>query len=124
MECDNQGAHVTELPVFDPQEALRVTGNRAAIATHLLGLFLNELPEARLVITDLAADGEREALRARVHKLAGSAMYCGAVRLLAVSRALEAAIEDGAADVDIETGTRSVLDEIGRFIAAAPKMPG
>ena len=45
---------MTELPVFDPQEALRVTGNRAAIATHLLGLFLNELPEARLVITDLA----------------------------------------------------------------------
>lgn len=114
---------MTDLPVFDPQDALRVTGNRAAIAAHLLGLFLGELPEARHVIADLAADGAHEALRARVHKLAGSAMYCGALRLLATCRALEAAIDDSAGDADIEAATRAVLAAIEQFLAAGPTIP-
>lgn len=74
MECDNQGAHVTELPVFDPQEALRVTGNRAAIATHLLGLAMlgDKLPaeqaQAMGLIWQCVDDAE---LAGHVQSLAG-----------------------------------------------------
>ena len=113
---------MTELPVHDPAEALRVTGNRPEVAAHLLGLFLKELPDAQRTVAGLGASGEHEALRARVHRLAGSAMYCGALRLLAASRALEAAIEDGASAAEIGAGTQAVLDEIARFVAAEPTM--
>ena len=100
---------MTELPVHDPAEALRVTGNRPEVAAHLLGLFLKELPDAQRTVAGLGASGEHEALRARVHRLAGSAMYCGALRLLD-----EAGFEGELVVRDVRVGRAEAVQMWGR----------
>ena len=105
-------------PVHDPEAALRVVGGRAELAAHLLELFLRELASAGAELGRLHAANEVEALRARVHKLAGSALYCGAPRLRRACGDLERVIAEGSDAAAVAGAMAAVLDEIEGFRGA------
>lgn len=111
----------SELPAYDPADALRVTGNRPDVARHLLGLLRKDLPTQRERMAGLIADASWPGARELAHKLAGSALYCGAPALLCACRALEARIEENADQPeDAEWLGAEVLTQIDRFLREAP----
>ncbi len=109
-----------DLPVYDALEALKIAGGNAGIAEHLLGLFRTELPPIRARLARLQDETAWDATRELAHRLAGSALYCGAPALCAACRELELQLLDG---VPTDTATTcsaaaAVLAEIDRFLAA------
>lgn len=68
-------------PLFDSGDGLRRAGGRQLLATELLQMLRQSLPEARDRISDAMQSGDPVRVRAAAHRLRGAAAYCGVPRL-------------------------------------------
>jgi CheY-like chemotaxis protein/HPt (histidine-containing phosphotransfer) domain-containing protein len=75
---------------LDDEQARRAAGGDLAIVAALRGLFVAELEALPTEIAAIAARGDREALRDRLHRLDASAGFCGVPALVAASARLRA----------------------------------
>lgn len=83
------GSDAHELPLWDDEAAARALNfNRTHIAA-LRGMFLAELPQARVLIAAAVRDGDAIRVRADLHKLRASCGFVGAARLAAAVDALQ-----------------------------------
>lgn len=108
----------TTPPAYDAAAALAVAGGNAAIARQLLGLFRTELPQQAARLRALHAAGDLAGLREGVHRLAGSARYCGAPALFDACQTLETRLLADRTEVGADV--ERVMTEIERFQQAAP----
>lgn len=81
-----------EFSLLDDGEALRAAGGDAAIVSGLRGLFAAELAALPAELEAITASGDREALRARLHRLDASAGFCGAPAIRRDCEALRRAL--------------------------------
>lgn len=79
--------------VRDQSHALRVAGGNRELAAELFQMLQAQLPAEREEIVTLLEAGEHESLHALVHKLRGSARYCGAMALQAAGEMLEQSLK-------------------------------
>jgi HPt (histidine-containing phosphotransfer) domain-containing protein len=82
----------------------------------LLQRLVRDYGQSAFVLTDSASADERSAVMARVHKLRGSSGMLAAHRLHAMATELEAALRDGATDVQVRMG--SMNDALRQLTAA------
>ncbi len=90
--------------VRDQSHALRAAGGSRELAAELFQMLQEQLPAQRDEIVVLLEAGENESVHALVHKLQGSALYCGAMALQAAGEMLEKSLK---------------LDPVHRFAAIA-----
>ena len=90
--------------VRDQSHALRAAGGNRELAAELLQMLQEQLPSQRAEIVTLLEAGEHESVHELVHKLQGSARYCGAMALQAAGEMLEQSLK---------------LDPVHRFAAIA-----
>jgi HPt (histidine-containing phosphotransfer) domain-containing protein len=87
------------------------------MADELWQLMRDQLPEQGARLRAAWTQGDRAALQAEAHKLAGSAAYCGAPTIKGAAAALDRALHRG--DVDgLEERLLAVEDAVGRFLAS------
>lgn len=109
------------LSAIDENLALQRAGGNVSLARELYRMLQNELPEYQLRLPSLYAEGDLQKLQEVVHKLNGSATYCGVPALKAAVDALESSLKRG------ETGRyedemRLVLHEVQRLMQR-PTLP-
>jgi two-component system sensor histidine kinase BarA len=90
--------------VRDQSHALRAAGGNRELAAELFQMLQEQLPAQREEIVALLEAGEHETVHELVHKLQGSARYCGAMALQAAGEMLEQSLN---------------LDPVHRFAAIA-----
>ncbi|TBU76543.1 hybrid sensor histidine kinase/response regulator [Pseudomonas daroniae] len=75
----------TELPtaVLDNEEGLRLAAGKADLAADMLSMLLAGLPSDLQAVRQARADGDRNALIERIHRLHGATRYCGVPQLRA-----------------------------------------
>lgn len=95
---------------LDDAQALRTTGGDAAIVIALRGLFAAELAGLPAELAQFAAQKDRDALRARLHRLSASAGFCGAPGLIAAIASLRERLEH---DAWPDNAIESLLIECG-----------
>ena len=81
------------LVVFDKELALRNANHRPELASELLTILMQSLPEDHQAI--LASSNDNQELRKTVHKLHGAVRYCGVPRLGRAIEKLESALKQG-----------------------------
>jgi two-component system sensor histidine kinase BarA len=79
--------------VRDQSHALRAAGGNHELAAELFQMLQEQLPAQREEIMAMLKAGERESVHALVHKLQGSARYCGAMALQAAGEMLEQSLK-------------------------------
>jgi len=104
--------------VIDRDLALERAGGNAQLAAELFGMLLQELPQQRTAIESALAAGDYTALRHQVHKLNGSATYCGVPALKAAADTLETHLKRGETAY-AASGVRAVVEEIERILRQA-----
>ena len=77
------------IPVYDKQLALKSTGNNEALAKNFVEKLLAELDEQTPILQTLFDEKAYSALKELVHKLHGSAAYCGVPELKNAELTLE-----------------------------------
>ncbi len=103
------------LRAFDEDLALQRAGGNADLARELYQLLQKELPEYQQLIPSLYAEGNFQSLLEAVHKLNGSATYCGVPALKAAVDAMETSLKRGDKDSYVEE-MQVVLHEIQRLM--------
>jgi two-component system sensor histidine kinase BarA len=101
------------LRVVDEALALERAGGNADLARELYQMLQKELPYYLTHLRSHFEQGEMEALLNAVHKLNGSATYCGVPALKAAAESLESNIKQGR-DETYEAGLEALLSEIKR----------
>ncbi len=106
--------------IIDWQMALKQSANKADLATEMLQMLVDYIPEVNQV-TELALNGEtsREELLHHVHKLHGSCSYCGVPRLKKVCETLEKGLRSSAELVEMEPELFELQDEMEKVTASA-----
>ncbi len=69
--------------VLDKEEGLRLAAGKADLAADMLKMLLDGLPGDLAAIRQARADGDRNALIERIHRLHGATRYCGVPQLRA-----------------------------------------
>lgn len=69
--------------VLDKEEGLRLAAGKADLAADMLSMLLAGLPGDLQAIRQARADGDRNALIERIHRLHGATRYCGVPQLRA-----------------------------------------
>ena len=69
--------------VLDKEEGLRLAAGKADLAADMLKMLLDGLPGDLAAIRQTRADGDRNALIERIHRLHGATRYCGVPQLRA-----------------------------------------
>ena len=104
----NQDAHdapQASEPPRDREAALRWTGDNAAVADSLWGLFMEQLPGHRQRLYEAFARADRIKLREEVHVLLGSASCCGAPILKRSIETLQRSLHaDHSAELELPMG--------------------
>ncbi len=100
------------LKVIDRDLALERAGGSLDLAQELFGMLLKELPYFRATLSSCHAAGDLQALQESVHKLNGSATYCGVPALKRAADSLESRLKRG--DSDIAGDFTILLAEIDR----------
>lgn len=103
------------LCAVDEQLALQRAGGNTELARDLYQLLQNELPEYQSRLPSLYADGDLHSLQEAVHKLNGSATYCGVPALKVAVDALESSLKRGEKQSYAEKLAK-VLNEIQRVL--------
>lgn len=101
--------------VIDRDLALERAGGNAQLAAELFSMLLKELPQQRQAIESALAAQDFPTLQHLVHKLNGSATYCGVPALKAAADALESRLKRGET-ADAASGVTAVVEEIDRVL--------
>jgi len=105
------------LKVIDKELALQRAGGNAQLAEELFSMLLQELPDHRSKIQNALAAQDFQTLQHHVHKLNGSATYCGVPALKAAADTLETSLKRGETE-HVDHGVAIIMDEISRVIDA------
>ncbi len=103
------------LRAVDENLALERAGGNAELARELYQMLQNELPDYQSRLPTLYAEGNLDLLLDAVHKLNGSATYCGVPALKVAAEAMESTLKRGE-DERYEEALQLVLDEIRRVM--------
>ncbi|HEX9802872.1 MAG TPA: Hpt domain-containing protein [Gammaproteobacteria bacterium] len=109
------------LRAVDEQLALERAGGNADLARELYQMLQNELPDYQHRLPALFTAGEMGALQEAVHKLNGSATYCGVPALKAAAESMESHLKRGE-QANYETDLTELLVEIQRVLES-PTLP-
>lgn len=101
------------LNVVDEALALERAGGNADLARELYQMLQKELPVYHENLHNYYQQGDMEALLNAVHKLNGSATYCGVPALKAAAESLESNMKRGMEEV-YRSGLDTLLSEIER----------
>ena len=82
----------SDLPIMDKNIDKAFTKNSSKILKELLDLFIKETPMLQAEINSAFRNQQQQKLEDRLHKLLGSCVYCGWLRLKVSIIALEKAI--------------------------------
>lgn len=107
--------------IIDTELALERAGGNADLARELFQMLQNELPVYQEKIRSLFDNGDTSALTEIVHKLNGSATYCGVPALKAAADSLESALKRGE-HARFKDGVDDVLGAI-RQLMQTPSLP-
>lgn len=107
--------------VVDPDLALERAGGNAELARELYQMLQNELPVYEVKIRSLFDTGDLPALTEAVHKLNGSATYCGVPKLKEAATMLETDLKRGNSE-NYEAGLDEVLQAI-KQVMQNPTLP-
>jgi len=80
---------------IDPQVLEGITGGNAELAEKIIQRYLTTAGPEIEMLPDLAAKGDRAALRRQAHRVLGAAATVGAVDVEAAARKLEEALAEG-----------------------------
>jgi two-component system sensor histidine kinase BarA len=109
------------LRAVDGQLALERAGGNADLAHELYQMLQNELPYYQSRLPALYASGDISTLQETVHKLNGSATYCGVPALKAAAEGMEIHLKRGE-QASYETDLSELLVEIQRVLES-PTLP-
>lgn len=107
--------------IVDIDLALERAGGNADLARELYQMLQKELPEYQSKIRRLYETGDIAALTETIHKLNGSATYCGVPQLKIASDSLETDLKRGESD-KYEAGLSRVLKAISE-VMENPRLP-
>jgi two-component system sensor histidine kinase BarA len=93
--------------IHDPAAAIRLAGGNEELARDMFRMLLDESPAQHRRILDAFEANDLERLKDEVHKLHGSAAFCGLPALKMSSHRLETAIESGGRE-EIHDGLRAL----------------
>lgn len=99
-----------QLPVIDLQEGRALSNGKESLANELLRLLGESLPSDRIYLQKARAQGDRNALLERIHRLHGATQYCGVPQLRSICKTCETLIKNNAAQLD------PALDELDAAI--------
>jgi len=102
-------------PIIDRELALERAGGSADLADELFAMLLHELPLRRERVQESFQRDDTDTLLDQVHKLNGSATYCGVPALKEAAERLELRLKRGSGAVQ-EAEIRAVLAEIDRVL--------
>ncbi len=105
---------------IDTNLALERAGGNQDLARELYQMLQNELPNYRNNIQQHYDSGDYATLLEVVHKLHGSATYCGVPALKEAAASMEAHLKQGA-EASYAEGLEAVLSEIKR-LQLTPKL--
>jgi len=94
----------------------------AVLATQLLSLFIQELPNNRILFNRYYQQKKWAELEAQAHKLQGACAYCGVPLLKDCTKKLEKICTTGSIE-DIESTLRALNDCIDGLLAEAKTDP-
>lgn len=106
---------MTRLDVIDRNAALEMAGGSAELADELFGMLIAELPNHQEKIEAALAAGDLGALQAHIHKLNGSATYCGVPALKAAADLAETNLKQGRTEA-IAQEVQAIVEEIDRVL--------
>lgn len=106
------------MKVIDRDLALERAGGNAQLAAELFDMLVQELPQQRTAIESALAASDYTALRHQVHKLNGSATYCGVPALKVAADSLETHLKRGETAY-AASGVSAVVKEIERILRQA-----
>lgn len=108
------------LKAIDRNLALERAGGSIDLAKELFNMLLRELPVYRETLREMHQAKEFDAIKEVVHKLNGSATYCGVPALKKAAESLESNLKKGELQA-VEPGLQSVLAEIERVLDEGAK---
>ena len=104
--------------VIDKDLALARAGGNLQLAEELFTMLLKELPDQRSKILSALSSHDYPALQQSIHKLNGSATYCGVPALKEVVDGFETRLKRGEIE-DVSERVQSVVQEIDRILSVA-----
>lgn len=107
--------------IIDTELALERAGGNADLARELYQMLQNELPVYKVKIRSLFETNDIPALTETVHKLNGSATYCGVPALKMAADALESCLKRGESD-RYQEGVNNVLNAMDGVLGN-PSLP-
>lgn len=107
--------------IIDPELALERAGGNADLARELYQMLQKELPVYQDRIRSLFESSDYSALTEIVHKLNGSATYCGVPALKTAADSLESSLKRGESDT-FQEGLDEVLHAIQQ-VMQTPTLP-
>ncbi len=105
----------SELPVIDMDIALERAGGNADLARDLYQMLQKELPVYLENLPVMFADNDLSTLAASVHKLHGSATYCGVPALKEATETFESSLKRREAE-QYQQGMDAVIDAIQQLL--------
>lgn len=111
----------SEIKIVDKDLALERAGGNADLARDLYQMLQKELPTYLEKIPKLFLANDIQALTASVHKLHGSATYCGVPALRGATESLETSLKRGESE-NYQQGLDDVLGAI-RQLMEHPSLP-
>jgi two-component system, NarL family, sensor histidine kinase BarA len=101
--------------IIDWKLSLRLASGKVFLAEELLKMLQAELPKFRTNITAALQKNDLNALFHNVHKLHGSACYCGATKIMDITKILERVVKENDAS-QIQQLIPKLLDYIDKAI--------
>jgi two-component system, NarL family, sensor histidine kinase BarA len=80
-------------PAIDWQQCLKISNQNPDLATELLSMFMQQLPEYKTNILQCYQNNQFEELHQHVHKLHGATCYCGMQHLQKLLSRFETALK-------------------------------
>lgn len=120
MEKSAELVNLSELPILDRQDGLRLAGHNQALANDILDLFIGELEAETTAFHHLLNENNPTELQRRIHKLHGACCYTGTPRLKACLYHLETILKTNQA-ADLASLLTQLSGEASALIAEHAK---
>ena len=102
------------LDILNLQAALKVVSGNKQLADDLLAMFIKEIPNYIQSVQTLLQEGDKEELKAVVHKIHGGLRYLGAPALMAVVSQTDAGLFD-LSDAELNEDINRMVFEMERI---------